>query len=104
MIRELQLVFIVKDKDVGEELGITHIFKYTWAMMKLFQWRQQKSVNLVHSMVEIKTWPILIGKNQRFLIKEKIYSLAHIIKRSHVILAVLLQVQYWFVNNYIDWD
>lgn len=37
MIGELQLVFIVRDTDVGEELGITHTSKYNGAMVKLLQ-------------------------------------------------------------------
>ncbi len=55
-------------------------------------------------MVEVELWLITIRKNPRFLIREKIYSLAHIIRETHVIPATLPQVQYWFVNNYMDWD
>ncbi len=55
-------------------------------------------------MVEVEPWPISIGKNPRFLTGERIYSLAHIIRGAHVIPATLPPVQYWFVNNYIDWD
>ncbi len=55
-------------------------------------------------MVEVEPWPITIGKNPRFLTREKIYSLAHIIRGAHVILATLPPVQYLFVNNYIDGD
>ncbi len=104
MIGELQLVFMVREEDAGEELGVAHTPKYTGAMVKLLQWRQQKSVNPVHGMVEVEPWPITIGKNPRFLTGERIYSLAHIIKGAHVIPASLPPVQYWFVNNYIDWD
>ncbi len=104
MIRELQLVFTVRDKDAGGELGVAHTLKYTGAMVKLLQWRQRGSVNPVHGMVEVEPWPITIGKNPQFLIGERIYSLVHIIRGAHVILATLPLVQYWFVNNYIDWD
>ncbi len=104
MIGELQLVFTVRDKDAGGELGVAHIPKYTGAMVKLLQWRQRESVNPVHGMVEVELWPITIGKNPRFLIGERIYSLAHIIRGAYVIPATLPPVQYWFVNNYIDWD
>ncbi len=55
-------------------------------------------------MVEIELWPITIGKNPRFLTEERIYFLVHIIRGAYVILAILPLVQYWFVNNYIDWD
>ncbi len=55
-------------------------------------------------MVEVESWPITIGKNPRFLIGKRIYSLAHIIRGAHVIPATLPPGQYWFVNNYIDWD
>ncbi len=73
-------------------------------MVKLLQWCQQGSVNPVHGIVEVKSWPITIGKNPRFLTRERIYSLAHIIREVHVIAAILLPVSYWFLNNYIDWD
>ncbi len=89
MIRELQLVFTVRDKDGGRELGIAHTPKYTEAIGKLLQWRQRGSVNPVHSMVEVEPWPITIEKNPRFLTEEKIYSLAHIIRGAHVIPATL---------------
>ncbi len=37
MIGELQLVFTVRDKDVGGELGVAHTPKYTEAMVKFLQ-------------------------------------------------------------------
>ncbi len=55
-------------------------------------------------MVEVESWSITIEKNSRFLIGKRIYSLAYIIRGTHVISATLPSVQYWFVNNYIDWD
>ncbi len=84
-------------------MGVAHTPKYTGAMVKLLQWRQRGSGNPVHGMVEVEPWPITIRKNPRFLIGERIYSLAHIIRGSHIIPAILPPVQYWFVNNYIDW-
>ncbi len=79
MIGELQLVFTVKDKNAGGELGVAHTLKYTGAMVKLLQWRQWGSVNPVHGMVEVEPWPITIGKNPRFLTRERIYILWHIL-------------------------
>ncbi len=75
-------------------MGVAHTPKYTGAMVKLLQWRQQESVNPIHGIVKVELWPITIGKNPRFLIGEKIYSLAHIIRGAHVILATLPPVQY----------
>ncbi len=40
MIRELQLVFIVRNKDAEGELGVVHTFKYTEDMIKLLQYYQ----------------------------------------------------------------
>ncbi len=71
------------------ELGVAHTPKYTGAMVKLLQWRQRGSINPVHGMVEVEPWPITIGKNPRFLIRERIYSLAYIIREAHVIPATL---------------
>ncbi len=55
-------------------------------------------------MVEVESWLITIGKNPQFLIRERIYSLVYIIRGAYVIPATLPPVQYWFVNNNIDWD
>lgn len=38
MIRELQLIFIIKDKDIAGKLRYTQIPKYTEALVKLLQW------------------------------------------------------------------
>ncbi len=102
MIGELQLVFTIKNKDAGGESGIPYTPKYTEAMVKLLQWRQQGSVNPVYGMVEVEPWPITIGKNPQFLIGKRIFSLAYIIRGVYVILTTLPAEQYWFVNNYID--
>lgn len=32
------------------------------------------------------------------------YFLIYIIKERYMILAILLQIQYYFINKYIDWD
>lgn len=37
MIEELQLVFIIRDKDVGKELGFINTSKYIGTMVKLLQ-------------------------------------------------------------------
>ncbi len=37
MIRELQLVFTVRDEDAREKLGVAHTPKYIGAMVKLLQ-------------------------------------------------------------------
>ncbi len=104
MIGELQLVFTVRDQGVGENWGVVHTSKYIVAMVKLLHWHQQRSVNPVHGMVKFKPWPIIIERNPQYLIEKRIYFLAHIIRRVNMILATLLHVQYWFVNNYINWD
>ncbi len=90
----MQLVFKIRNKDAGGELGVAHTPKYTGAMVKLLQWRHRGSVNPVHSMVEVEPWSITIGRNPQFFISEKIYFLAYIIKMAHVIPATLTQVQY----------
>ncbi len=89
MIEELQLVFTVRDKDGGVELGVAYTPKYIRAIIKLLQCCQQKSFNPVHGMVKVKSWPIIIGRNSRFFIGEKIYSLAHIIKGANIISVIL---------------
>ncbi len=94
MIEELQLVFTVRDKNARRKLGITYTPKYIGAMVKLLQWCQWESVNPIHGMVEVELWPITIGKNQQFLKRKKIYSLAHIIRGVHIIPAILAEVQY----------
>lgn len=104
MIEELQLVFTVRDKGAVKEFGFTYAPKFTGAMVKLLQWHQRGSVNPIHGIVEVEPWPISLRRSPRFFTGEKIYSLAHIIRGAHVVLATLLPVQYWFVNNYIDWD
>ncbi len=93
---------MVRDEDMGGELGVAYTPKYTGAMVKFLQWCQRGSMNPVHGMVEVEPWPITIRKNPQFLTGERIYSLAHIIRGAHVIPATLPPVQYWFVNNYID--
>lgn len=37
MIKELQLVFTIKNEGVLGEFGFTHIFEYTEALVKLLQ-------------------------------------------------------------------
>ncbi len=48
----------------------------------------------MHSMVEVEPWPITIRKNPQFLTGKRIYSLAHIIRRAHIIPATLPLVPY----------
>ena len=102
MIGKLQLIFIVRDKNARRKLGVAHITKYIGAMVKLLQWRQLGSVNPEYGIVEVESWLITIERNSQFLTRERIYSLANIIKKPHIILATLLSVSNWFVNNYID--
>ena len=63
-------------------------------MVKLLQWRQWGSVNLIYGMVEVESWPITTRRNLQYLIGEKTYSLAYIIRGAYVIPATLLLVQY----------
>lgn len=86
IIGKLQLVFMLRDKYAGEEVGFAYIFKDIGAIVKLLQW---KSVNCIHSMVEIQPWLITIGKSIRFLIGQKIYSLTYSIRKAHVITVIL---------------
>lgn len=58
MIRELLLVFTVKDEGIVGEWGNTQIPKYTGDIIKLLQYCQQKIVNPVHGMVEFELWLI----------------------------------------------
>lgn len=86
MIEKLQLVFIVKNKSKLNKFGFIYTLKYTAAMVELLQWYQQKSVNLIYG---------FIGKSLQFITKNiYIYSLAYIMEEAHVILAILLPVQY----------
>ncbi len=71
MIGELQLVFTVRDEDVGGELGVVHTPKYTGAMVELLQWRQRGSVNPVHGMVKVEPWPITIEKKSTISYRRK---------------------------------
>ena len=104
IIGELQLVVTVKDERLESKDGYTQLPKYTGALVKLLQWRQQRSVYPTHGMVEVEPWPTTEARNQRFLTGEKIYFIPHIIKKAHVVPATAPPIQYWFVNNYIDWD
>ena len=45
---------MVRDKDAKGELGITHTPKYIEAKIKLLEWSQQGSVNLIYNIVEIE--------------------------------------------------
>ena len=104
MIGELQLVLTIKDKGMTGEMGCTQIPKYTGALVKLLQWHQHGIVDPIYGMVEVEPWPTSVAKNQRLLTGEKIFSLAHIIRGAHVVPATTALIQYWFVNNYVDWD
>ncbi len=104
MIGELQLVLTVKDEGLKSEDGYTQLPKYTWALVKLLQWRRKVSVHPKPGMVEVEPWPTTKTRNQRFFTEERIYSIPHIIIGANVVLATAPQIQYWFVNNYIDWD
>ena len=55
-------------------------------------------------MVEVELWPTSVAKNQRLLTGKRIFSLTYIIRGAHVVPATAALVQYWFVNNYVDWD
>ena len=104
MIGELQLVLTVRDEGLRSEDGYTQLPNYTWALVKLLQWRQQRSVHPTDGMVEVEPWPTTEARNQRFLTREKIYSIPHIIRGANVVTATAPPIQYWFVNNYIDWE
>ena len=52
MIEELQLVFMIRDKDTGKKLDMAHTPKYIRAMIKLLQWCKWGSVNLIYDIVE----------------------------------------------------
>lgn len=54
-------------------------------------------------MVEFELWPTFMAKNQKLFAKENIFSFVHIIRKTNVVLATAVSVQYWFVKNYIDW-
>lgn len=51
MIKELQLVFTVKDEVIIEELGFAYTPKYTRVIIKLLQCHKHKGVNLLHRIV-----------------------------------------------------
>lgn len=53
MVEGLQLVFIIRDKNIGGKLGIAYTLKYIKTMVKLLWWYQKMSVKLVYSMVEV---------------------------------------------------
>ncbi len=55
-------------------------------------------------MVEVEPWPTTEARHQRFLKGEKIYSIPHINRGANAVPATEPLIQYWFVNNYIDWD
>ena len=83
-------------------MGCTQIPKYTRALVKFLQWRRHGIVVRIHGIVEVELWPTSVAKNQRLLTKEKIFSLANIVKGAHMVPATAAPVQYWFVNNYVD--
>lgn len=88
------MVFTLRDKDAGGELGIAHTLKDTGAMVKLLQWCQWKSINLVHGIVKVEPWLITIRKNPQYITRERINSLVYIIRKAHVFPAILPLVQY----------
>ena len=104
IIGELQLVHMVKNEGMAGEMGYNQIPKYTLALVKLLQWRQHEIVDPIHGMVEFEPLPTFVAKNQRLLTGKRIFSLAHIIRGAYVVPATAAPIQYWFVNNYIDWD
>lgn len=55
-------------------------------------------------MIKVKPWAMTGARNPKFLIGERIYFIPYIIRRAYVIATTALSIQYWFVNNYIDWD
>lgn len=63
MIGELQLVFIVRDKGAIRKLGFTYTLKYTETIVKLLQYCQYESSNLVHDIVKVELWPISIRRS-----------------------------------------
>ena len=67
MTGELQSVFMVKNEDAGRELSVTHTPKYIGAIVKLLQWHQQGSVNLVYDMIKVEHWQYPLGKIRDFL-------------------------------------
>ena len=73
-------------------------------MFELLQLRQQRSVHSTNGMVEVEPWPTTKARNQRFFTGEKIYFIPHIIRGAYLVPTTALPIQYWFVNNYIDWD
>lgn len=60
--------------------------------------------DLIYNMVEIKSWPTFVVKNQRLFIMKKSFSLTHIIKEAYVISMIATPVKCWFVNNYVNRD
>lgn len=54
MIRELQLILIVKDEGMTGKLGCTQNLKDTRALLNLLRWRQCAFVDLNHGIVEIE--------------------------------------------------
>ena len=55
-------------------------------------------------MVKVKSWATTEAKNQRFLTEIRIYSIPQIIRGAHMVSVTAQSIQYWFVNNHIDWD
>ena len=101
---ELQLVLTVRDKGLGSKDGYTQLSKYTWALVKLLRWRQKRSVHPTNSIFEVEPWPTTEARHQRFLTGARIYSIPYIIRGANVVPATAPLIQYWFVNNQIDWD
>lgn len=104
MIEELQLVFTVKDKDLGNRDIYTQFSKYTGDLINLLQWQQQRDIYSIYCLIKVESWPMTEVRNQEFLIKEKIYSILLIIRRGNMVLAIAPPIQYWFINNYINCD
>ena len=104
MIGELQLILTVRDEGLESKDVYTQLPKYIGALVKLLRWRRQGSVHLKYGIVEVEPWPTTEARHQRFLTGKRIYSIPNIIRGANVVSATTPPIQYWFVNNYIDWD
>lgn len=93
IIKRLQLFVTVKNKGLESKDGYTQLPKYIETLVKLLEWQQWKSVYLTHGMIEVKLWPMTKARNQRFFKEEKIYSIPHIINKTHVKLVTVTPIQ-----------
>ena len=99
-VGQIQAIITVIDGSQHDDKGAT--VQYMAAFIELLRLRDKGWVHHIHSMVEVKDWPIVHSQNPRNIGHRRFFDMSMILRSAHIVPTGTTGVYY--INNYVDWD